>query len=355
MKKAIAAVAAVAALVFAQGAFAANTGSIAVSHSPMVLAGSQSTTLHITLPQSDDPIAAINIYTPSGYNLNLSQAAGTKIGTVDATAFSHTANLTLPLSGDVIAGNPAQFTQVSTQCARTPTSAAVWVLNLSVAGQTIQVPVFVNPTAGAEQALGAEKISVCLPPWDIPEAQGGAAQGAQVLDVRFTVNGIFTTPVGGGLLKWDALFTPYTPKTGQANLAGTFEARAFVPLPIILGLHRTYVLKTNTWQLNGTVTEGGAPVPNLTVHIARGTSASRLTQQSSTKTDANGNYKTAGHLKPKRTTYFQISASVPERDFAAGCQNPATAVAPAGCVSAKLSAWSSKSAVLVMKVVAKKK
>ena len=100
MKKAIAAAAAVAALVFAQGAFAANTGSISVAHAPMVLAGSQSTTLHIVLPQSDDPIAAINIYTPSGYNYNLTQAAGTKIGTVDATAFSHTANLTLPLSGE---------------------------------------------------------------------------------------------------------------------------------------------------------------------------------------------------------------------------------------------------------------
>jgi hypothetical protein len=355
MKKAIAAVAAVAALAFAQGAFAANTGSIAVAHSPMVLAGSQSTTLHIVLPQSDDPIAAINIYTPSGYNYNLSQAAGTKIGTVDATAFSHTANLTLPLSGDVDAGNPASFTTQSAQCAGTPTSAAVWILNLSVAGQSIQVPVYVNPTAGPEQALGAEKITVCLPPWDIPEAQGGAAQGAQVLDVRFTVNGIFTTPVGGGLLKWDALFTPYTPKTGKPNPAGTFEARAFVPLPIILGLHKSYVAKTNAWQLNGKVTEGGAPVPGLTLHIARGISKTRLTQVSSTKTDSDGNWKTAGHLTPKKTTYFQISASVPERDFAAGCQNPATQVAPAGCVSAKLSPWSSKSALTVITVPKAKK
>jgi hypothetical protein len=348
MKKAIAAAAAVAALAFAQGAFAANTGSISVSHSPMVLAGSQSTTLHIVLPQSDDPIAAINIYTPSGYNINLSQAAGTKIGSVDATAFSHTANLTLPLSGDVIAGNPAQFTTQSAQCTGIPTSAAVWILNLSVAGQTIQLPVYVNPTAGAEQALGAEKITTCIPPWDIPESQGGAAQGAQVLDVRFTVNGVFTTPVGGGLLKWDTLVTPYTPHTGKPNPLGTFEMRAFVPLPIIIGLQKSYVVKTNTFKLSGKVTEGGAAVASLTVHIARGTSATRLTQQSTATTDANGNYKSSGHLKPKKTTFFQASASVPERDFAAGCQNPATAVAPAGCVSAK-------SATVSIKVVAKKK
>lgn len=355
MKKAIAAAAAVAALVFAQGAFAANTGSISVSHSPMVLAGSQSTTLHIVLPQADDPIAAINIFTPSGYTYTTTQAAGTKIGTVDATAFSHTANLTLPLSGDVLTGNPAQFAQQSAQCAGTPTSAAVWILNLSVAGQSIQVPVYINPATGAEQALGAEKITVCLPPWDIPESLGGAAQGAQVLDVRFTVNGIFKTPVGGGLLKWDTLFTPYTPKTGKPNLAGTFEARAFVPLPIILGLHKSYVFRTNTWQLNGKVTEGGAAVPNLVLRISRGTSPKTLTQVSSTKTDANGNWKTAGHLKPKKTTYFQISASVTERDFANGCQQPATAVAPAGCVSAKLPPWSAKSPLTVIAVPKKKK
>ena len=62
------------------------------------------------------------------------------------------------------------------------------------------------------------------------------------------------------------------------------------------GLHRTYVIRTNTWQLNGKVTEGGLPVPGLTVHISRGTSATRLTQQSSTRTDTDGNYKTAGGL-----------------------------------------------------------
>ena len=353
MKRVIAALSVFAALAFAQGAFAANTGTISVSHDPMVLAGSKSTTLHITLPQADDPIAAINIYTPSGYQYNLTQAPGTTIGTVDATVFSHTAGLTLPLSGNVVTASPASFTQQSTQCTGNPTSAAVWVLNLSVAGQTIQLPVYVNPTAGAEQVLGAEKISVCLPPWDIPEALGGAAQGAQVLDVRFTVNGVFTTPNAGGLLKWDALVTPYTPKTGKANPTGTFEARGFVPLPVILGLHPTYVSKTNTVRLTGKVTEGGLAVPSLQVHISRGVSPSRLTQQSSTRTTASGAYKTAGHLKPRKTTYFRINASKEEHDYAAGCQNPApVTVAPAGCVSAKLSNWSVQSAVLKLKVTA---
>jgi hypothetical protein len=360
MKRTLTALAVFCTLAFAQSAFAANTGSISVTHDPLVLAGSKTTTIHVAVPQTTDPIAAVNIYTPSGYQVNLGQAAGTKIGTVDATAYSQDQKLTLPLSGDVTVDNPANHTSDSTQCARTPTSAAVWIMNLSVAGQTIPLPVYVNKTAGAEQTLGEYKISICLPPPDVPVGTPGrSAQGAQVLDARFTVNGIFTTPTGGGLLRWDALLTPYNPGRGTVNAAGTFEARAFVPLPIVLGLHRAYVLKTNTWQLNGKLTEGGLPLAGVTVHIARGTSISRLTQQSSTKTDANGNYKTAGHLKPQTTTYFRINASMSEHDYAAGCTNPAPAtVAPAGCVSAKLSAWSAKSAVLAMKVVkqpAKKK
>src|SRR4051794_2528436 len=196
MKKLLAAGAAFCALVFAQGAFAANTATIAVSHSPMVLAGSSSTTIHIAIPQSTDPIAAINIFVPSGYTLNTTQAAGTKIGSIDATAFSNDAKLTLPLSGDVTADNPANHTSDSTQSAGTPNSQAVWSMNLSVAGQTIALPLYANPTVGAQTALGKFRLTICLPPPDVPVGTPGrSAQGAQVLDARFTVNGIFTTPV----------------------------------------------------------------------------------------------------------------------------------------------------------------
>ena len=66
MKKVLTALAVFCSLAFAQSALAANTASISVSHDPMVLAGSKSTTLHISIPQATDPIAAINIYTPSG-------------------------------------------------------------------------------------------------------------------------------------------------------------------------------------------------------------------------------------------------------------------------------------------------
>jgi hypothetical protein len=353
MKKLLAAGVAVAALAIAPGAFAANTGTFSVSHSPMVLAGSKSTTFHLTFPQSDDSLAQINIFSGTGYNVNLSQPAGTVIGDAQATVFSHTAGLTLPLSGQVVVANPANFTQQSAACAGTPTSAAVWTLSLSVAGTPLTIPVYINPTTGAQQPLGGYRTTVCFTPYDVPEAQGGAAQGAQLLDVTFTVNGVYTTPTGGGLIKWETLATPYVPKTTTPNPAGTFEMRALVPLPIILGIHASYLPKTNTFQLNGKVTEGGLPVGGLILTILRGTTPSKLSTKSTTKTNSDGSWKTAGHLKPKKTTYFQISATTAQQDYTAqGCQNPATTVAPAGCVSATISPWSTKSSVYKVKVTA---
>jgi hypothetical protein len=350
------AAAAIAMLAFANGAFAANTGSLSVYHTPMSLASTGATTIQVSVPQSSDPIAAVNIYSGTGYTAKLDQAAGTKIGTVEATALSRDNNLTLPLTGDVTTDNPATAANKagSLQCTTIPQSAAVWIMNLSVAGNTLAIPIYVNPTDGApDQALGGYRMSICLPPPDVPVGTPGRAfQGAQLLFAKLALNGIFTTPTGGGLVKWEGLFTPYNPGKGTPNRAGTFETRAFVPLPIVLGLHRSYVLKTNTWRLNGRVTEGGQAVTGVTITIRRGPSATGLTSKSTTKTDPKGNWSTAGHLTPKRTTYFQITTTVGMRDITTtGCANPATTAAPAGCVSATLAPWNTKSTTLKFGVV----
>ena len=273
--------AALATLVFANAAFAANTASISVWHTPMVLAGSSSTTIHVSVPQATDGIAAVNIFVPSGYGVTLGQPAGMGIGQVDATALAHDGGLTLPLSGPVTTDDPAKHT---TDVCSPGVNAAVWNMNLSVAGQTLVVPIYVNPTAGPATALGAYSLRICLPPWDVPVGTPGRAfNGAQLLDAKFTVNKIFTTPTAGGLMKWETLFTPYNAGKGTPNAAATFEARAFVPVPISLGLRASYVKKTNTWKLSGAANEGGLPVGGLTIKIARGLSATALKVKSSTE------------------------------------------------------------------------
>jgi hypothetical protein len=355
LRTALVAAAAVATLVFANAALAANTASVTVSHTPMVLAGSLSTTVHVSIPQTTDGIAQINIFVPAGYGLTLNQPPGTAIGNVDATALAHDGGLTLPLSGPVTTDDPAKHTTDLCHAPFLPAgaaSAAVWNMNLSVAGQTLVIPIYVNPTAGTFAALGGYDLTICLPPWDVPVGTPGRSfQGAQLLDAKFTVNKIYTTPTGAGVMKWETLFTPYVPGIGALNLAGTFDARSFVPIPIGLGLHVSYVKKTNTWKLSGTASEGGLPVAGVSVKIARGLSAKSLAVKSSAKTSAGGSWKAAGHLTPKKTTYFQVSASVGERDYTStGCQSPLPAtVAPGGCVSAMLSPWTAKSVVVRLK------
>jgi len=193
-------------LVLANAALAApNTGSLAVSFNPPKPGSSEATTIHVSAAQSDDSIAAVNIFTGTEF-VNGGGAPGTQIGTVDATAFAHDAGLNLPLSGPVTTDDPAKYT---TNACSPGTNFAVWIMNLSAAGQTLAIPIFVNKATGPGAALGAYNLKICLPPWDVPQGTPGRSfEGAQLLDAKLTVNKIFTAPTSAGLSKWEAIFTP---------------------------------------------------------------------------------------------------------------------------------------------------
>ena len=351
IRAALVAAAAAGTLAFAGSAFASNTATVAVWHSPMSIGASSSTTIHIAVPKSTDPIARVAIYAPSGYGATLNAAPGASIGEVSATAFSYDTGLTLPLSGTVVADNPANHI---TDACSPGTHAAIWILNLSVSGQTLQVPQYVDPTTGAEAALGAYKIVTCLPPPDVPAGTPGrAAFGAQLLDAQFTVNNIFSTPSAGGLLRWESLFTPYSPGKGTPNAVGTFETRSFVPLPVTLNLTATYTKKTKTYTLKGKVSEGGLPVSGSSVILLSGATATSLGSAKTVTTKADGTFTASGKLagKKPKPRYFKANTRVQERDYTAqGCQSPlAPTIAPAGCVSATLPPWQATSAVVRVK------
>jgi hypothetical protein len=339
----------IAVLVAAGSALAApNTATVAVSHTPMAPGSSQATTIDITVPAATDPIAAITIYVPTGYTLNLSAAPNTTIGSVTAAALAHDAGLTLPLVGNVVTDSPAAHT--TDACTPGVVHAAVWNLDLSVGTATLVLPFYVDPTSGAEQALGAYKLQICLPPWDTPVGSPGRSyEGAQLLQASFTVKGIFTTPSTGGVEVWKSLFTPYTPTTGVPNLAGTFEARSLVALP----LSSTVKVATTTggrYKLSGRLTEAGLPVAGAAVTVYRGTTAKKLSKVASATTTS-GSWAVTGKLVKKKTLYFKASATVAARDDTAlGCQNPLPAtIAPAGCVSATLSPWSVSTVLVHLK------
>ena len=184
-------------------------------------------------------------------------------------------------------------------------------MNLSVAGQTLVVPIYVNPTAGPATALGAYSLKICLPPWDVPVGTPGRAfEGAQLLDAKFTVNKIFTTPTGRRRAEVGDALHAVQPRQGHAQRSRRRSRRArSCRFRSASACMRRYVKKTNTWKLSGAANEGGLPVGGLTIKIARGLTAAALKLKSSVKTGAGGTWSAAGKLTPKKTTYFQVSAS----------------------------------------------
>jgi hypothetical protein len=338
-RAALAAALAAATMVFAAGALAANTATVSVA-----TAGT-ATTLHFTVPQTTDGIAQINIFVPNGYTMNLNQSANATIGTTTATANAHDLGLTLPLLGPVTVTSP---TTLPGDMCSPGTHSAIWVLNLSVSGQTLMLPLYVDPTSGTSTALGAYKMTICLPPWDTPVGSTGRSfEGAQLLDAKFTVNNIFTAPTSG-LSAWHTLFTPYNPGVGTPNAAATFEARSLVGAP---SLTLKATKKNGKYAVGGKLTEGGLPVAGTSVVVLRGNTATRVIKVGKATTGTTGAWASSGKLVGKKPVFFKATATAGERDATAtGCATPLPAtIAPAGCVSATLSGWTVSSPVARLK------
>ena len=274
-----------------------------------------SVTIKVSQAQTDPQPAKITIYVPAGYTLNTTQTAGSVIGKTTGTVFARDLNIPLPLEGDVVVDSPAKY--VTNPCSP-GTHQAVWILRLSVAGQTIALPVYVDSTSGAESPLGSAKLQVCLGPSDVPAgAPGRSPNGAQLLDATFTVNGVLTPPVGPA--RWTAFTTPYNAGTGTPNAAGTVETRSFVGPGAVTLSAKVTNRKTKRVTLSGRVTQSGlAVVARVRIFV---NNKARFTQA----TKADGTYSLALRNTSPRvtTTFFQARVTVGARDITAtGCAAP---------------------------------
>jgi hypothetical protein len=220
-------------LAFAGPALAKYDPSLTIEQTSYKLGAATTADVFIAISEDADPTAKLTIFSPVGYNANLGAAPGTKIGAVVAVVKAKAlGGALLPLAGDVLVANPADPTIIAaaTRCTTKATHSTIWVLNTSLQGQTVAIPVFVD-TAGPLVTM-----QVCLPSPDIPEASGGAKFGAQLVLADFTIKGVFTNAGTRGGYEWAGIYTPYTAGTGAPNPGGTVEWRTYVGLPTSLTL-----------------------------------------------------------------------------------------------------------------------
>ena len=146
----------------------------------------------------DDPVAALTFFVPVDYAALLAQPEGEVVGTITATAVAaDLGNATLALKGDIIAasatttissaGATVALGTAAVACTGTATHGAYWVLNLSAAGQTLQVPAYVDdvPLTIPLSSIANNTITFCLPPPDVPAGTPGRASlGAKLVSAN---------------------------------------------------------------------------------------------------------------------------------------------------------------------------
>lgn len=312
----VAAVAGVVALAFAGGAVAALNPKFIVVSPPNTNQGATSITASVN--PTDDAVAKVTMYAPLGYQLNAPDP-GTKVGNVKATAqAADLGGSVLPLTGQIMATSPTDpaVVQASAACDNTEHS-AVWTMQLAAAGQQLAIPMFVDQTTGVEAKLAVFKIVICLPPPDVPAGTPGrSAFGAKLLSASFDVNA-FTNPPASGEYRWRSVWTPYTPKTGQVNTAGTVESQSVVRLPtsVTIAVKKQHVVfrgkRRTLVTVTGKLSEAGMPIPAEQVSLQVGPSKTRLTRLKAVMTTKNGTFVKKLYLEKPR--WFMAEVVLPTR------------------------------------------
>lgn len=329
---------------------------------PNALGATGTTVVHVAVGATDDTTARLAIYAP----VNFTAAPGSPgqiIGTADAKVRAlDLGGAIIPVTGDIevraatgtaiISGAPVPLAVLATQCTGTATHTAFWVLKLSAAGQSLELASFWDTTTGPEAALGSGKLTFCLPPDDVPQGTPGRSPlGIKLVDAVLTFKNVFTNPSSAGQYFWSSFSTPYTPKTGSANAAGTLAAISINGLPVVATLKGAYVKATKSAKLAGQISAAGQLQAGLKLPLFAGPSPPKLKQAGQTgATTATGAFTAV--KKIVKATYFQVRFAIPATDYTAQACPAVQAKLPVKCASATIGAFTALTNVV--KVTPKK-
>src|SRR3954471_17134597 len=231
---------------------------------PTATAASGMTVLEVKGAAADAAWAQLTTFVPSGYTINLGQPVGTRIGSVSARAQLLASGATAGATGVVLVAdrNDTAVQQAATQCTRSPTHAVVWLLRLPLPAQTLEVPLYVDPTTGSEADFGSAKLVLCLPQPYAKGLLGYAPLGTKIDDLTTTLSaGVFTNPLSAGSHVWRTVATPWSSSGAAQNAAATVETQGLVGVPSSLSLKAKLTTRLgrlsvrNSVLLSGTLLE----------------------------------------------------------------------------------------------------
>jgi hypothetical protein len=287
---------------------------------------------------NEDSTAIASIILPVGTTVTATQAPGTTIGSVKATVSALAlGGAILPLSGAIIVAPPGAIPAASqAACTQGAAVTAAWILQLELAGQKINLPAYVMPTAGAEAQIGPAKLVFCLAPPDIPVANGGAANGAKFISADLTVNGVFSAVNTGAAV---AFWTPWQAGNGQINAAGTVASPAAIaPGALTVKVAKSGLVRS---KVSGKVTQGGTGFGGARIEVWAGLKRTALKKVATTTTKADGSYSfTYG----KKASFFRTRTVVAGRTAPPLCTQLQAAL-PVPCVNPTVNGFTAQSTV----------
>jgi hypothetical protein len=328
---ALAAVAAFAA-VFAGAAFGALSPTFAVSGSRLGADEAFGPTIRIAFNATDDPVARLTVYVPLNWTLSSPSSPSSTIGNV-AAKFR-----LADRGGSIVAGKGSivgdtKGTLAQTSSCDNATHEAAWLMNVTVEGQALVIPMFVDRTTGSESAFAAYRIVMCPPASDVPASTAGRAPfGAKLVEAQFNV-AAFTGGSAQGEQLWRVLVTPFAAGTATAAPTGGVEAQSLVRTPTIVRLTAKHAKGTRTVTLSGYLKENGSPVAGVPIAVGSGVRSTQLKTARTVRTSAGGTFSL--RLTLPKTLWFGASASIPERSLGA---NACKATFSVPCVSATIGA-----------------
>lgn len=296
------------------------------------------TTFKLSQTSSEDAVASVRIFVPTGTTVTATQAPGTTLGTVNALLKLHAlAGAEVPVQGNVVVAPPGAVpAAIVAACTGGATPTATWLLALSIAGTPVNLPLFLIPTSGPLAALGPAYIQTCLASPYIPPAQGGGAGGAQLVTAEFGVQGVFSPVAVGAFV---AILTPWTPGTGTVNVAGTVASPAAVaPGTVTASARRLGRGATIT----GRVTQAGQARGGAAVTIFGGARATGLRRIGRARVTANGAFT----FRARTGTFFRARAVAAAGAAAPLCTQLGPALAPVPCVNPTVNGFTAQSRVV---------